>query len=339
MKIYNKIKSKFSPQFKSSVIGIYQCCKVFSYALSDAIHYARYSAVRTPFANESVMSYRIALIYHGIEKGLAMPVIRKNFGEAKVVYLMTFLSIYEKRGYNLKTSVYLSAISALKAYGDYHSDECGRPLVKKVTEFVSRRGIDISNKGAKGGVIAATQTKNLDFKQFDEFFRSRYSLRSYSSRSVTKSLLFDVISTAQKTPSVCNRQSFHAYYTSDPSMAAKILEYQNGNRGFGHQVPALIIITADSRAFFASGERNQCYVDGGLFSMSVLLGLHAAGLGACALNWCVSPSQEKSLKALLRIPVEMRVIMMISCGYPKEDAMVPCSSRRDIGLVASEIKV
>jgi hypothetical protein len=48
------------------------------------------------------------------------------------------------------------------------------------------------------------------------------------------------------------------------------LSYQNGNSGFGHTVPALFVITSDMRIFEKSGERNQGWVDGGLFAMALV---------------------------------------------------------------------
>ena len=62
----------------------------------------------------------------------------------------------------------------------------------------------------------------------------------------------------------------------------KALKIQGGFLGYA-MPPVLLLVTSDIRAFMNNGERNEPFVDGGLFSMSLLYALEAYGLAACPL--------------------------------------------------------
>lgn len=120
-------------------------------------------------------------------------------------------------------------------------------------------------------------------------------------------------------------------------MVRDLAALQNGNRGFGSLAPRLLIVSGEMQSFFGSSERNQIFIDGGLFSMSLLFGLHAMGLGACPLNWSVSFRQDRKLRRKFRIPESEAVIMIISLGYLPETLSVPKSVRYPLSGVMSEL--
>src|SRR3546814_1994141 len=73
--------------------------------------------------------------------------------------------------------------------------------------------------------------------------------------------------------------------SSDLEIIDRALSLQNGNRGFGHEIPCLLILCTDLSAFDTAGERYQHWIDGGMFSMSLVWALHALGYSSCCLNW------------------------------------------------------
>lgn len=103
------------------------------------------------------------------------------------------------------------------------------------------------------------------------------------------------------------------------------MSYQNGNSGFGHTVPALFVITSDMRIFEKSGERNQGWVDGGLFAMALVYALHALGLGACMLNWSQDHDQDDALRAAFEIPDDLLVAQ--SPRRPVGDVFLPLTPK------------
>ena len=172
----------------------------------------------------------------------------------------------------------------------------------------------------------------------EDFFLSRYSLREFLQKPVDLSDVKRVVSLALKTPSVCNRQGWHVYYTSEPGVIADALSHQKGNRGFGHKVPNLIIITTDLKAFMPGQEHYQHWIDGGLFSMSLIYALHSIGIASCCLNWSQSPAADKRLRKGFNIKNNHTIMMMLAFGYPDEENSVCASSRRPIEEVMTELK-
>jgi len=138
---------------------------------------------------------------------------------------------------------------------------------------------------------------------------------------------------AQKSPSVCNRQGSKAYVITDKERISKTLSFQNGNRGFGHLANKLIIVTTDLRVFEGVHERNQSYIDGGLFAMSLLYGLHYFNLGACSLNWCNDYRVDQEFKKFIGINDYENIVMMISVGHLQDNFRVGVSQRRDLDEV------
>ncbi|MEZ4749488.1 MAG: nitroreductase family protein [Bdellovibrionota bacterium] len=114
----------------------------------------------------------------------------------------------------------------------------------------------------------------------------------------------------------------------NPQFIQAALAFQNGNRGFGHGVTRLLLVTSDSRAFFSIRERRQGWIDGGMFSMSLVYALHSLGLVTCCLNLCVDRLVEKDLKDCLDLQEYEKPIMMIAVGHPVEKYRVTASVRK-----------
>lgn len=91
--------------------------------------------------------------------------------------------------------------------------------------------------------------------------------------------------------------------------------------------PVLLLVTSDIRAFMNYGERNEPFVDGGLFSMSLLYALEAYGLAACPLNAMFNLAQDRQTRELLNMPDYEFPVMYIAVGNFPESVPV-CRFRR-----------
>ncbi len=108
------------------------------------------------------------------------------------------------------------------------------------------------------------------------------------------------------------------------------LSLQNGNSGFGSAVPTVALVTVDTQLFAGPGERNQGWIDGGLFSMSFVWALHGLGLDSCMLNLSLRNGRSDALRRTLDIPDYELPIMMIAIGYARPGHRVARSPRRPI---------
>ena len=74
-------------------------------------------------------------------------------------------------------------------------------------------------------------------------------------------------------------------------------------------------------------ERHQIYIDGGLFSMSLIYALHSLKIGCCPLNWCAKPQNDKLLRKKIGLKDDDEVMMFLAIGEIKDSVIVAASSR------------
>ncbi|MRW93035.1 nitroreductase [Duganella sp. FT80W] len=168
---------------------------------------------------------------------------------------------------------------------------------------------------------------------FKSFFESRHSIRQFSGGVVAPDDLRRAVETAQKTPSVCNRQSWQVHAFSQPEQMARLLQIQSGSRGFGEQASAVLVVTSDLRSFLGVAERYQAWIDGGMFAMSLCLALHDLGYGSCCLNWSKEPDADKALRAAAGIEPYQQIIMLLAVGTLPEQFSVARSYRPPVDQV------
>jgi nitroreductase len=114
-----------------------------------------------------------------------------------------------------------------------------------------------------------------------------------------------------------------------------MLRFQSGNTGFTDSIPTLAVITTDTRYFSGIGERNQAWIEGGLFAMSFVWALHALGYDTCMLNMSVPNKTAAALRAEASIDDAEQVIMMIAIGRGRPGHRRARSPRKSVSEVTS----
>lgn len=290
--------------------------------------FARSYAKRTSCKKEHVETH-IIFLTHQIEKGLSHRNFRCGFGmkviEQLAVLLPKLQQIDEKYPDN---EIYRMAIAALHSYQTKHEDE-HFDLSNVRSCFDERTWHDISEGGSNcGGVLtieAKNKIKNASLT-FPELMESRHSIREFADDSVTAEEIVPAIEMSMRTPSVCNRQPTRIRIITDQTILPRVMKLQGGMNGYPIP-PAMILVTADNQAFMDSIERNEGFVDGGLFSMSLLLALESIGLAACPLNTMMTIDRENETRDLLGIPDNEFLVMYIAVGYFPEKINAPISYR------------
>lgn len=272
--------------------------------------------------------------YHKLEKGLCIPGAKRAFGADPAESTIEILKEWRQGGFRADDPVYRGALETLRAYRDrlYETPLDGRDdIVLSLERELSQ---------ADGPEVVAGRPNKVElnhdiglFAVLEKMSLQRRSVRSFSPQTVALELIERAISIAQLSPSACNRQPCRVHVFSNRNAIDKMLSLQNGNRGFGQTIPTLLVLTAETTGFFDASERNQPYVDGGLFAMSLLYALHAQGVASCCLNWCVSPSEDRVAHYRGSIPDSEIIVMYIAIGYAADDALVPRSPRRAVDSI------
>jgi nitroreductase len=163
--------------------------------------------------------------------------------------------------------------------------------------------------------------------------RARHSVRNFEATPVEGDLIRNAVDLALRAPSVCNRQAWRVYALTSSDAIARALTAQNGNSGFGHQLQMLLVVACDLTRFLTIGERNQGWIDGGMFSMMLVLALHSHGLGTCCLNLSLDCQQDMRLREVVPIADHESPVMMIAVGHMPESLSVAQSRRRPVADV------
>lgn len=303
------------------------------YFIPDIIHAKRYMFWTEKETSYAKLSAELVFQYHKLEKGLCIPGEKRFFGRDPVIATCLLLLRWRESGHSLNDPVYLGALETLRSYN--------RRLVQTpAPENDAKRILSLLDRCLGSTQEAVEYATPLLHRKtdgatdiFEKLCVDRRSVRAYSSKPVPIELLEKTIKLAQLSPSACNRQPWLVHIYRNPAQIKKLLALQSGNAGFGHQLSTLLVITADSRYFFDASERNEPYIDAGLFSMSLILALQSHNLASCCLNWCVQPEVDKKGHALGEIPENEKIIMYLAVGYAAEDALVPRSQRRALNSV------
>lgn len=252
-------------------------------------------------------------LYHRIEKGLTHPVPKRPFGDSVASRVSRAIASPGATGEHQHFFVE-HARRALDALDRWNADG-------EVTEDIAPLG-------------SALPTNPLDPATLATFLESRHSVRSYDpDRPVDRAVIEEAVRLAGTAPSVCNRQAARAYYFDDRADIARVLSVHEGSAGFGKLLPGLFVVTYDLRAFEAPRERNQGWIDGGLFAMTLLLSLHGLGLGAIPLNWSRRNEASDLLREKAAIPEHENIVMLVGVGHPAPEHRVARSARRPLAQV------
>ena len=317
----NKIKKTLRP-----AVFLIRLCRDYIF---DAFRFYKSCIL---FSSENTKEQWIAKLtidYHRIEKGLSLPEMRPGFG-TNVIHRLIHNTTHYIKVFG-RDSISDIVFCVLQDYVSLN-EESGIVIDEKLKAFLKSYIEQGGLKKECGGVLLVKRDEIWHLSGIDpeSFFQSRYSIRHFADSEVQLSVIERAARLAKKSPSVCNRQSGRIYWTANASVIAKALAFQNGNKGFGQAVPALAVICSELDTFEKIEERNQGWIDGGLFAMSFVYGLHALGLGTCMLNWSVSAVQDIEFRKEFLIPSSQVVICMVAIGQLRDECLVAQSPRRSL---------
>jgi len=295
----------------------------------DLTRYYKYSGWRSNVQDPAVRNYYVAMIYHSLEKSLSYKNRNPGSGWKDALALFALLRIAKttvSAGFHDK-----AAINVLQQFLTLESNINDLRTSSLLLELEELEFHAAEQHGAKQFMLSDFNKGKL--KSPEDFFYSRYSLREFSDQLVDEEVIKRAITLAIKSPSACNRQAWHVYHTTNPIVRDKALRYQSGSRGFGDRIPNLLIIAADLRAFVPSQERYEHWIDGGIFSMSIIYALHSLGVASCCLNWSQNAFNDRRIRKLIAIKPHHTVIMMLAVGWPDEENKVCVSARRPFNEV------
>lgn len=276
---------------------------------------------------------QIHLLAHFIEHGMSLRNPRPGFGTAKAAELIAATGAYiDDFGLDASAEIAVKALIAYAAFNVAAGADLG---ALGLSIAALERKVEAARDELAGGTeeVASDAIRQRASMDFLDFMDARHSVRHYAERPVDRAQIERAVRAAQQTPSSCNRQTCRVYVFTEKADIARVLAFQQGNRGFGDQLGGLAVVTSDLAHWNAVGERYQGWIDGGMFAMTLTLGLHAEGLGACMLNWSTTEDVDRAMRSFVGIPDNELVITMLGFGHMPERFRVPRSQRKPLDEV------
>lgn len=276
------------------------------------------------------MQYTLLRENHTIEKGLSLKNPRKGFGQLKVLKLLKRLNKYSDIYGKTDKEFLIYPLGTIKHYINYtKSMEVEIPIIEREYKILMEKSgfVDVKEQG---GIIQISKDEILKKcnNNFESILNSRHSIRYFSKETVAKETIEKALKLAQKTPSACNRQSWHTHvFQGEESI--NLIKWQGGSHGFENEIRTSILVTANLKAFLYY-ELHQAYIDGGLYAMNLINALHSLGLGTIPLSCGFTHDKLKKLVDF-DIPQNEVPIVIIGVGNLLENFNVSISKRKDIG--------
>lgn len=324
VKIKNQIKKIpfIKPLFNFIYVVVIKKIELINLGFYTTFRTLKYSSLKN---NTEAWKASMRVSCHIIEKGLTMPEKRLGFGQDRVIIISN--EVLANKQYKELPEIEI-AVGIIKEYNNLHEDYSYKlpnkiqglidEVVKLYPEFKKLEQIKISREtyfSAKEDV-------------FSKFAASRRSVRNFSKKATDKQIR-DSVELALTAPSACNRQAFKCHVFNNEEKVKEILSHQNGNRGFGHLIPQVCVLTVDLR-MIGKNEQNDIYFNAGLFAMNLCYSFHYNEVGTCMLNWSVTPKKDKKFRKVVNIPKQESITVIIGFGIPKKQIEIARSDKKRV---------
>jgi len=145
-----------------------------------------------------------------------------------------------------------------------------------------------------------------------EMIKSRRSIRKYKPTPVEDEKLNMVLEAARWAPSAGNRQPWEFIVVKDPSIRRKIADIAPYG-GFIAEAPVMIAVVVNPKE-----DLTHYIEDGAVATTHILLAAYAMGLGTCWVG-AFGTTYENDAKRVLCVPQNLRILSLVSLGYPAEE--------------------
>lgn len=198
-------------------------------------------------------------------------------------------------------------------------------------------------------------------QSFYQLMARRRTIREFSDQKIPQTVLENAIKAAGTAPSGANMQPWHFVVIQDAAVKKRVREaaeieerelYEHragdewlkalaplgtdANKPFLETAPALIAIFLKKFSVDEAGKKHKNYYTAesvGIATGILITALHKSGLATLTHT----PSPMRFLGEILERPAFERPYMLLVCGYPTDDVMVPDIKRRELHQISTFI--
>lgn len=147
-----------------------------------------------------------------------------------------------------------------------------------------------------------------------ETIQKRGSIRRFKHESISQKALDTILDGARLAQSAANRQPWEFVVVTEDAGKRNLVSAA-GNQSFVGECGAVIVCVADAAAAAAVGPFEGFLIDLAIAIENMALVAWELGIGSC---W-IGAYSEESVKKLLGIPKNLRVVSLLVLGYPAHD--------------------
>lgn len=282
--------------------------------------------------SKDMMRCEIMLLNHQLEKAQTYSNMREGYGKQKIYDLIGYVEEYIEK-YSADTLMYTS-VGVISSHLNNPYSFKDEFVEKHFQAILDSMPSDIEKDSFHGGTSSLSSSDFVYNDSLLDVLKSRRSCRSYSDSPIKDDELSNALEYAMTAPSACNRQCVRLHYYENRETIKNIIYSQKSDVDWCLSAKGLIIVTANKSFFRDFYERNQSMFDAGLFSMSLVLGLHNQGIGSCFKMAQKDRQIEKDTKRIADIPDTEDICVLLLIGkYSKEKRIYAKSSRLDKNII------
>ncbi|MBN2450085.1 MAG: nitroreductase family protein [Lentisphaeria bacterium] len=178
------------------------------------------------------------------------------------------------------------------------------------------------------------------YRKFMDVVAGRRSCRRYDgTRPVPRELIEDCLEAARLAPSACNRQPWRFVVADDPQTVARIRTEARMPalvHPWWDEVPVFVALCArldlvTHRVAPAVSGIPYYLIDAGIAGEHFVLAAESLGLGTCWIGWF----RARAVARILDVPRRIRVLSLLTVGWPATDMEPRQQSRLPLDQIAS----
>lgn len=246
--------------------------------------------INPDYESEDIMLSRIKTKAHILDKGLNMTPFQAGRSKSAYKIIKNLINDFDKKFSNFKKDP---------------SYNWARNIVKTYEKKQLNPSISVNS-----------QNKILKSNSLEKLIKERVSVRNFKHKIIDKNTWIKIVECAMSAPSSCHRQPANYYIVSKKEIKDILLSCIAGSTGFANGIPYLVIVSSDIRAYNIN-DRYTYLVDTSLSVNSFILGCKAYGVGSTIMNWSHATNrQNKTVKKVLGITNDEKIVTTIACGFP-----------------------
>jgi len=148
-----------------------------------------------------------------------------------------------------------------------------------------------------------------------DVIKARGSIRNYKDKPVPKQALLDILEAARMAQSADNRQPWEFIVVTDPATRKRLAQVA-GNQTFVGEAAAVLVCLASPEGSAPVGPFEGFLIDLAIAIENMALTAWDLGIGSC---W-IGAYDEQNVKELFDVPRNLRVVSLLTLGYPDEKA-------------------